>query len=188
MIIIIGDLIYIVSAASLGLTASVLAEMLSWSPNSLPDIDTINAAHMYKHLHAAIKAGLVKSAHDLSEGGLGVALSESCIGSGLGAMILTHRMSSAAAACIREEDPLKREMLTRLDFALFAEGPARLLLSIDPKDREAFEEQMSAFSCIELGRVSSDSKLRFINAEQNEVFAVEISELLQAWETLLPFD
>ncbi|MBX9723273.1 MAG: hypothetical protein K2X81_17855, partial [Candidatus Obscuribacterales bacterium] len=183
-----GDLIYLLSAGSLGMTASVIAEILEWDAASLPNIDIIKAAQMYKELHQAIQNKLVKSAHDLSEGGLGVALSESCIGSGLGAMILTHRMASAAAACIKDTDPLKREMLTRLDFALFAEGPARILVTIDPKDREPFEEALKGFSCIELGRVSSDPKLQFLNVDQKEVFSVEISTLLSAWEAMLPFD
>ncbi len=183
-----GDLIYVLSAASLGFAASTLAEILDWSPASLPDINCINAAHMYREIHNAIKAGLLKSAHDLSEGGLGVALSECCIGSNLGAHILTHRMASAAAACVKESDPLTRELLTRLDFALFAEGPARILVSIAAENQKEFESIFEAFSCIELGRVTQESRLRFTNAQQEEVFNVEVSELLDAWQTLLPFD
>ena len=182
------DLIYLLSGASLGLTASLLAEILEWSPNSPPDIDCINAAQMYKQVHLAMKNGWIKSAHDLSEGGLGVALSECCIGSNLGGVILTHRVASSAAACVKEENPLKRELLTRLDFALFGEGPARLLLTVDPKDREPFEEALSGFSCIEIGRVTNEPRLRFMNADQREVFTVEVSDLLSAWEALLPFD
>lgn len=183
-----GDLIYVLSAASLGLTAALFVEMLEWNSLALPDIDTENAARMYEHVYEAIQKGLLKSAHDLSEGGLGVALSECSIGSGLGATVLTHRVASAAAACIKEEDALKRELLTRIDFALFGEGPARLLISIDPANREAFEAHMGKFSCIEIGKVSTQPQLRFINSDQQEVFTVEVSELLDAWETMLPFD
>jgi len=184
------DLIYIVSAGSLGLSPSVLADMLGWSSSALPDIDIELAARMYVEVHQAMQedGGLLKSAHDLSEGGLGVALSECCLGSGLGAIIFTHRTASAAAACIREQDPLKREMLTRLDFALFAEGPARLLVTVDQKNRDAWEARMKEFSCIELGRVTNDGRLRFVNVDQREVFAVDVTELQSAWETMLPFD
>lgn len=182
-----GDLIYVVSAASLGVTASLLAEMLDWKTQMLPDIDAENAAHMYEHIHEMIKKGLLKSAHDLSDGGLGVALAECCIGANRGAHILTHRMSSAAAACVKESDPLTREMLTRLDFALFAEGPARLLVTVAPANKEVWENEMAAFSCVEIGRVISDARLKFINVDQQEVFSVEVSELLDAWEAMLPF-
>lgn len=182
------DLIYLVSGAALGLTTSLLAEILEWSPQAAPDIDCINAAQMYKQVHKAMTSGWIKSAHDLSEGGLGVALSECSIGGNLGAVILTHRVSSAASACIKDENPLRRELLTRIDFALFGEGPARLVVTIDPRDRESFEETMQGFSCIEIGRVTSDPRLRFMNSDQKEVFSVEVTELLQAWEAMLPFD
>lgn len=184
-----GDLIYLLSAASLGLTASTIAEVLDWNiSNSLPDIDAINAANMYKQVHAAIESGMLKSAHDLSEGGLGVALAESCIGSGLGALIQAEKMNEAALSCIKEKDPLKRELLSRLDFALFAEGPARLLVTIDAGKREEWEKHMQQFSCIQLGEVSLEPKLRFVKQNKQEIFQVEISEMLHAWQKMLPFE
>jgi phosphoribosylformylglycinamidine synthase len=183
-----GDLIYVVSAASLGVTASLLAELLEWNVDMLPNIDAANAAQMYGHIHAMVKKGLLKSAHDLSDGGLGVALSECCIGANRGALLLTHRMSSAAAACIKDSDPLTREMLTRLDFALFAEGPARLLVTVDPANKQVWENEMAPFSCIEIGRVTNEARLKFVNSDQQEVFSVDVTELLEAWEAMLPFD
>ena len=41
----------------------------------------------YRRLHAAIRAGLVQACHDVSEGGLAVALAELCIAGRLGATI-----------------------------------------------------------------------------------------------------
>ncbi|HSM66220.1 MAG TPA: phosphoribosylformylglycinamidine synthase subunit PurL, partial [Ilumatobacteraceae bacterium] len=52
------------------------------APPPVPDAPTD-----YRHLHAAIRAGLVESCHDLSEGGLAVAVAEMCIGGRLGADI-----------------------------------------------------------------------------------------------------
>ena len=49
-----------------------------------PDPD---APARYRRLHAAIRDGLVQSCHDVSEGGLAVALAELCIAGGLGAVI-----------------------------------------------------------------------------------------------------
>jgi phosphoribosylformylglycinamidine synthase len=54
---------------------------------------------------AAIRSGRVRSCHDLSEGGLAVALAEMAIGGGLGGRI-------------------------RHDGDLFAEGPSRFLLEV----------------------------------------------------------
>lgn len=183
-----GDLVYVVCAATLGLAGSLLAEVLEWQPASLPQIEPLKAAHMYKHLHEAIKNDLVKSTHDLSEGGLGVALAECCLGSGFGARILTHRIATAAMACIEDTNPLTRELLTRIDFALFAEGPARILVTVAPENQKAWEELMADFSCVELGKVTKNPSLTFFNANQAEVFSVPVADLTSAWEAMLPFN
>ncbi len=47
-------------------------------------------------LHRAIRAGLVQSCHDCSEGGLGVALAEMCIAGRLGAEIELSSIPGAA--------------------------------------------------------------------------------------------
>lgn len=62
-----------------------------------------------------VRAGVVSSAHDLSDGGLAVALAESSFG-GIG-------------ADIRLETPLRAE------FALFHEGPSRILISTSQLDK-----------------------------------------------------
>jgi phosphoribosylformylglycinamidine synthase len=61
----------------------------------------------------AIRAGLVNSAHDVSEGGLAACLAESCLASGLGAAI----------------DAVPGEGLAA---ALFGETPPRIVLSAAP--------------------------------------------------------
>lgn len=66
----------------------------------------------------AIRKGLVNSAHDLSEGGLGVALAESCFGKGIGAQV-----------------ELSSEL--RSDVLLFSESQSRILLSASPEQAEA---------------------------------------------------
>ncbi len=60
-----------------------------------------------------IRSGVIKSAHDCSDGGLGVALAECCILGGTG----------FAGAW---------KMKGRLDAALFGEGPSRFVVSVAP--------------------------------------------------------
>ena len=57
------------------------------SPGSIP---TLGRA-LFRAVHAAISGGLVRSCHDLSEGGLAVALAEMAIAGGLGAERLAPR-------------------------------------------------------------------------------------------------
>ena len=69
----------------------------------------------------AIRAGLVRSAHDCSEGGLAVALAESCIRGNIGAEV---RLPENQAGL-------------RLDTALFGESQSRIVLSVRPADVDA---------------------------------------------------
>jgi phosphoribosylformylglycinamidine synthase II len=73
----------------------------------------------YRRLHAAIRAGLVRACHDVSEGGLAVALAELCIAGRLGAVLdqLGH------------PDPAT---------ALFAESTGRLVVEVRPQDVARF--------------------------------------------------
>lgn len=183
-----GHSIYLLSAGSLGLTGTVFADIVGWQSSITPDLDLEQSPELYRRIHQAMVAGMIKSAHDLSEGGLGVAVSECAIGSGLGATILTHRVASAAAACLKDATPLEEAVLTRFDFALFGEGPARVVVTVDQVEQAAFEKLMEGLSCIEIGKVTEAPQLSFINADGNEVFTVLNEELLAAWETILPFE
>jgi phosphoribosylformylglycinamidine synthase len=81
-----------------------------------PDPD---APARYARLHAAISAGLVESCHDVSEGGLAVALAEMCIAGRLGARIDTLPHDDHATA-------------------LFAESAGRLVVEVKPRSVAAF--------------------------------------------------
>jgi phosphoribosylformylglycinamidine synthase subunit PurL len=67
-----------------------------------------------------IRQGWVKSAHDFAEGGLGVALAEACISGDRGAAITVPTVD-------------------RFDHLLFAEGGARILVSVAPAQVAAWE-------------------------------------------------
>jgi phosphoribosylformylglycinamidine synthase len=78
---------------------------------------------------------LLRSAHDLSEGGLAVALAESCLGGRLGARISIQGLPGKPRPGI---SPLAAA--TR---ALFGESPARFLVTVRPADRERLEASLT---------------------------------------------
>ncbi|MCK9909528.1 AIR synthase-related protein, partial [Microbacteriaceae bacterium K1510] len=83
-----------------------------------PRINLEKEAALQKLVLEAIRKGLVQSAHDLSEGGLGVAAAESCFGFNVGATLT-----------------LQSDL--RPDVVLFSESQSRILLSVSPADVEA---------------------------------------------------
>jgi len=102
-----GDVIALVGSLSPSLAGSELAKLRGEPlPDGLPalDLESISVAHAT--VRAAVRSGALRSAHDVAEGGLAVALAECCLAGGLGA--------SVDLGAVEE-----------LDVALFGEAPGR---------------------------------------------------------------
>ncbi len=111
-----------------------------------------------------IRRGWVKSAHDSSEGGLAIALAESCIGGGFGATVTLI----SAENC--------------LDYALFAEGGARIIVSVSPDNQSEWEDYLRAniSSNWELiGTVNGDALT--IQVQDYTVVNVSVSDMTASW-------
>jgi phosphoribosylformylglycinamidine synthase len=104
-----------------------------------------DAPETYRRLHSAMRSGLVLACHDVSEGGLGVALAEMCLGGRLGAAI----------------DELPHDDLAT---ALFSESTGRLVVEIRPHDVDAFTRVMGP-TATRLGVVTDDSVLSIAGVE-----------------------
>lgn len=104
---------------------------------TVPQVSEI-APQVYKALHNAINAGLIRSAHDLSEGGLAVAAAEMCIGGRLGLDITP--------------------LLTTRD--LFGETTGCLLVEVSPANIARFDEIFKDLPFKKLGQVIADPVLK----------------------------
>ncbi|MDO7907536.1 phosphoribosylformylglycinamidine synthase subunit PurL [Paenibacillus sp. JX-17] len=115
----------------------------------------------------AIQLGLVRSAHDLAEGGLAVALAESCISGAVGAQV-----------------NVKSDL--RPDWALFSESQSRILLSASPDKAAALETYIASqgISVQTIGRVEGTE----LTIEVNGQAAVNepVEGLKQVWEDVIP--
>jgi phosphoribosylformylglycinamidine synthase len=86
-----------------------------------PELDLGTEKSVQQTCLEAVRLGLVRSAHDTAEGGLAVALSESCIAGGIGAMIVL----------IDDIGPVS---------LLFSETQSRIIISIAPESLFLFEK------------------------------------------------
>jgi phosphoribosylformylglycinamidine synthase subunit PurL len=111
-----------------------------------PQLDMTYEKRVHDCVREILAAGLAESAHDLSDGGLAVALSECCNGE-IGAEITV----------VAQE---------RVEFTLFGEAPSRILLST--KDPEQIREIALRFGvdCPDLG-VTMKRRLQIGNGEVN---------------------
>jgi phosphoribosylformylglycinamidine synthase II len=112
-----------------------------------------------------ISAGLAESAHDLSDGGLAVALAESSFGpAGIGARI-------EIAAGLRTE------------FLLFHEGPSRILVSTFQPKNVLEIARNKGIEAVQIG-VTMKERLR-IDCGSETLLDCDLSELKKPWETSL---
>ncbi|AQZ46483.1 phosphoribosylformylglycinamidine synthase 2 [Paenibacillus larvae subsp. larvae] len=113
-----GDIIFLLGETKAELGGSefqyVIHRVTEGRP---PELDLNVEKQLQSAVLSAIQQGWVASAHDLSEGGIAVALAESCISGGLGARV---RFSSGL----------------RPDHLLFSESQSRILLSSSPEHAE----------------------------------------------------
>jgi phosphoribosylformylglycinamidine synthase subunit PurL len=121
-----------------------------------------------------IQRGWIRSAHDCAEGGLAIALAESCISGQRGAQV---QLQTDGAAL-------------RLDALLFAEGGARILVSVAPEaalEWEAFLEAQLPDQWQRLGTVTADRlQVHFASTESlGALIDQEVATLTQAWATAI---
>jgi phosphoribosylformylglycinamidine synthase len=121
-----------------------------------------------------VSQGLVRSAHDCSEGGLAVAIAEMLIGGStperpLGAEInlgaLSWRAKSAGTIAA----------------ALFAETPSRYVLEIRPADVEMVNEMLGDVPRAQIGRLTASGRLEAPLAK----ITLGVEDLAAAWRGTL---
>ncbi|MGA1362850.1 MAG: phosphoribosylformylglycinamidine synthase subunit PurL [Ilumatobacteraceae bacterium] len=125
----------------------------------VPQPDTAAPAR-YAAVHALIRDGLVRSAHDVSEGGLAVAVAEMVLASvGLGAAVDTAAVHADAVA------------------ALYSESIGRIVLEVDESDAPRVLASLEEARVI--GRVTGDGNLGL--GIDGSVTVIMRSELSEAW-------
>ena len=114
-----------------------LGRRLPEGAGRVPRVDPALGRRVFTALHAAIRRGLVRSCHDLSEGGLAVGLAEMALAGGLGANV--------ALASVPHDDDAASDLVL-----LFSESPTRFLVETTP---ECLDELSGVLSGLPLGRL-----------------------------------
>jgi phosphoribosylformylglycinamidine synthase len=83
-----GDAIALIGPFEPSLVGSELAKLRGEAPvGSLPDADAARIRIAHEAVRARVRSGAFRSAHDVAEGGVAVALAECCVAGGLGASV-----------------------------------------------------------------------------------------------------
>lgn len=169
-----GDAVYAVGVTYADLGASHYLAQLGLEGGSVPKLrDPSRAIQVYRWLHRAMRSGLVASCHDVSDGGLGVALAETAFAGGLGLDVDLREVPA---------DGVDRD-----DVLLFAETPARLVVTVPSTAARAFEIVIGD-AAKRIGFVTADRRLKLTGLDGSLVLNADIDELKRAWKEPLSFE
>lgn len=130
-----------------------------------PALDMDYEKRVHQAIRRILEAGVAESAHDLSDGGLGVAIAESSFGnSGIGARI-------------------ELDSDLRADLLLFHEGPSRILISTDQPDEVERIAQEYRVQTTRIG-ATIEGQVEIGNRSERLVSS-PIADLKSVWENSL---
>ena len=171
VIILLGDIVD-KSDALLGLGGSAyLQQIHGLKTGTPPRCDMEKERELHNTLRGFIYSGLVKSAHDCSEGGLAVALAESCI---------SQQIARDTPRLIGAQIDLSGIADVRLDALLFGETQSRVVISVAPMDAVKVLERarIMEVSAAKLGTVGGpDLSIKTTPAE----FKWPVADLHALW-------
>jgi phosphoribosylformylglycinamidine synthase len=130
-----------------------------------------------------IHKGLIKSAHDCSEGGLAVALAECCISSTnlVGANINLDGSTSFGSA---QDKSLTIKGNLRPDALLFGESQSRIVVTIQEKDLETLKKITSQHKIpfSEIGRVGGEKLRISLGSDENVLIDLPVTKLMDLYD------
>jgi len=164
-----GNLLYIVGETRAELGASLYYRLHDAMGDGVP-APVPTAIEAMRALHRAMRKGVVRACHDLSEGGLAVAAAEMALAGRLGLDLELEGLPRAPGV---ETDAV----------ALFAESSGRFLVEVAPEDAAAFEAVLAGQPVACLGRVTGDRLFCVRGLGGKVAIECPVADLLKAWQS-----
>ncbi|MEZ6093163.1 MAG: phosphoribosylformylglycinamidine synthase subunit PurL [Pirellulaceae bacterium] len=165
-----GNLIYLVGVTrcEMGGSHALLVNQLHGKGN-VPQVDTQRSVQIFNAIYSGISQRLVRSCHDLSEGGLATAIAEMCFAGGLGATI-----DVASIPVLSEENLINV-------IRLFSESNSRFLVEVQPENKADFEALLPPALLSQIGTVCESRTLTVLSGGET-LLTESIDGLKQSWQ------
>jgi len=168
-----GDAVYVLGRTCDELGASEYYSAKGFIGNTCPKVNAERAKKLYRALSSAIEKGLVRSCHDCSDGGLGVALAESSFAGGLGMEVDLRKVPSYK--------------VYRNDHLLFSESQSRFVVTVSRAKQMRLESILKGNVFAQVGTVRKDQRFIVMGLKGKIVIDAESLELKEAWQRPLKF-
>lgn len=165
-----GNLIYIVGQTYPELGGSEYYKLKDFLGKTVPKVRVSQARKIMKQIVKAIDLDYVEACHDLSEGGLAVAISEMAFTGDYGIDLYSKNIP-------------RPKSMQRNDFILFSESNSRFLVEVQEKRRRDFEALMDGVAFSVVGKVKRGKRLLVYGTDDSTVVDVSLAELRNSWKS-----
>lgn len=155
-----GSALVLVGTLHRGMAGSTYFDTLGIVGNEVPDVDLDELPHVFDAVQNGIIGGQVKSAHDISEGGLITAVAEMCFGGGMGVDL-----------------EINNEI--RPDLFLFNQTAGAFVVEVE--DAETAQALFGEVPHVVIGHTKAENDISAKHYER-ELFTLGIDGLKEAWQ------
>ncbi|GAB6111499.1 phosphoribosylformylglycinamidine synthase subunit PurS [Desulfomicrobium salsuginis] len=166
-----GETVYVLGLTRNEMGGSEYADHLGVC-GAVPQVDAVSARTRYERMHQAITSGLLTAAHDVSDGGLAVAVAEMALAGRTGADIDVDKVP--ALDC-----PLPEQRL-------YSESASRFVVTVADQNRAAFEALFAGDFLASIGQTTADGKLT-LRSGATTLASAAVEDLAVAWKKTLDF-
>jgi phosphoribosylformylglycinamidine synthase len=175
-----GNVLYLIGETHDELAGSQLAQVAGLTGGRVPRVDPPRAKATFAAVHRLIQAGYVRTCHDLSEGGLAVALAEMAFAGGLGARVYLGQVPHTLdlAQFVDRSEAVNAVLL-------FSESNSRFICEVPAEQVPHFEKSIGDVPHAAIGEVTAGRHLQIVDYRPDNpkhVIDTPIELLKEAWQ------
>ncbi|MSR32231.1 MAG: phosphoribosylformylglycinamidine synthase subunit PurL [Gemmataceae bacterium] len=161
-----GNRLFLLGRPQKHLGGSQYSRLHGMKGSRVPRPDPKEAIAIHRSLHQAIRLGLVRSCHDVSEGGIAVTLAEMAFSGELGADI------TGLIQAGEMPDPV----------LFFGESPACYVLEVESDKSSQLTGKLAGLPLWEIGEVRREKRLRLAGVNGEWKIWAQLDQLKKAWQ------
>ena len=162
-----GNVLYQIGITKNEMGGSHFALVNGLKGGTVPHVDLQQAPKIFVAVHKAIQSGLLKSCHDLSEGGLAVAAAEMAFAGGFGVELDLSALASSST-------------ITDPTVLLYSESTTRFLVETTPESAAKLEALFQGVPITKIGKTTSARRVQ-AGLGGKQVLDADCAELKAAW-------
>ncbi len=168
-----GNVLLLAGRTGNELGGSHYAKVNDLQGGQVPQVDPPAALTLFRATYNSMQQRLIRSCHDLSEGGLAAAAAEMAFAGGLGAEL--------DVGSLIDDSGLNPAV------ALFSESNSRFLLEVPPENVSAVLSNFESVPVVQIGRVCAGDRLQ-ITSHADVLIDDTLSALKATWQKPLAWD